>query len=347
MNLKELSCLLGLSPTTVSRALNGYPEVSEATRKRVLAAAAEHHYSPSLRAKALATGRSMLIGHVLPSTDRHEMVNPVFADFLAGASEAYRAAGYDIVLSVAAPDAEEQAYRDLAQKRVVDAVLLHAPRRDDGRLALLREIGLPFIVHGRASGSTETYNWVDVDNAGAFTRATTFLTDLGHTRIALVNGLEHMDFAHNRRAGYVAALGARGLRPDQDLMRSGEMTEEYGYGAAHALLDLPDPPTAFLVSSTITAFGISRAAGERGLELGRDVSVITWDDDLSYFRNGGAEAIFTALRSSVRDAGRRAASSLVDLVEDPDRTCQHVMETEFIIGRSTGPCPRTLERQKA
>ena len=84
MKLKQLANVLGLSPTTVSRALNGYPEVNEATRERVLAAAKQYNYQPNARALQLATGKAKAIGHVIPIAARHEMVNPVFADFIAG-----------------------------------------------------------------------------------------------------------------------------------------------------------------------------------------------------------------------------------------------------------------------
>jgi len=100
MNLRDLSDLLGLSQTTVSRALNGYPEVKEATRKRVQDAAAAHNYRPNTRAKSLATGRTMSIGHVIPLSNSHEMVNCVFSDFIAGAGEAYAKRGYDMRVSV-------------------------------------------------------------------------------------------------------------------------------------------------------------------------------------------------------------------------------------------------------
>ena len=85
MNLKMLAAHLGLSQTTVSRALNGYPEVSEATRQRVVEAAQRLNYAPNQRAKGLATGRAMAIGHVIPVSKQHEMMNPVFGDFVAGA----------------------------------------------------------------------------------------------------------------------------------------------------------------------------------------------------------------------------------------------------------------------
>ncbi|MEP3279537.1 MAG: LacI family DNA-binding transcriptional regulator, partial [Stappiaceae bacterium] len=85
MNLKELSRKLKLSQTTVSRALNGFPEVNEMTRQRVLAAAKTFNYRPSARAKGLATGKAFAIGHIIPTSNKNEMVNPIFADFIAGA----------------------------------------------------------------------------------------------------------------------------------------------------------------------------------------------------------------------------------------------------------------------
>jgi LacI family transcriptional regulator len=340
MNLKELAHKLGLSPTTVSRALNGYPEVNEATRERVLAAAKRHHYRPNMRAIRLATGRAMAVGHVIPLATRHEMVNPVFADFVAGAGEVYQRSGYDMLLSVVSDEDEDRAYRDLAARGAVDGVILHAPRRDDPRIPLLRGIGLPFVVHGRSSDAAPGYAWVDVNNRRAFQRAAEFLLDLGHRRIALVNGLEFMDFAIRRRAGYVEALAARGIAADPALMSSDEMTESRGFDAARRMLDDADPPTAFLVASIISGMGVRRAIEARGLKVGRDVSIIIHDDDLSYMKNGEAVPIFTATRSSVREAGRQAAAMLLDMIASGDRDPREVLlEAELIIGQSTGPAP--------
>ena len=341
MNLKELASVLGLSPTTVSRALNGYPEVSEATRSRVRAAASRHSYRPDSRAIRLATGRAMAVGHVIPLGTRHEMVNPVFADFIAGAGETYAAAGYDMVISMVGNAEEERAYRELRSRGAVDGVIVHAPQVDDARIPLLRDLGLPFVVHGRSSGVEAPYSWVDVNNRRAFQRATEFLLDLGHRRIGLVNGLERLDFAARRRRGYVDALGERGIPEDEGLMASDEMTETKGHAAALAMLRGPDPPTALLAASIISGTGVRRAVEERGLSMGRDVSVIIHDDALSYMTNGAAVPIFTATRSSVREAGRRAASHLLDLISGAVAgPVQTLLEADLIIGRSTGPAPR-------
>ncbi len=342
MNLRELAELLHLSQTTVSRALNGYPEVSEATRKKVLAAAQTYGYSPNMRARSLATGRAMAIGHVIPISSTHEMVNPVFTDFLAGASEVYARRGYDMVISIVPDEDQQRAYRDLRTKGSIDGLIVHAPKLGDPRVHLLNEIGLPFVVHGRASDVEETYSWVDMNNTHAFRRATDLLLDLGHRRIALINGLASMDFAIRRRAGFEDAYHARGLTPDPTLLASDEMTEAFGHDMARTFLALPEPPSAFLVSSIITAIGVRRAIEELGLRMGRDISVITHDDDLSYLKNRADVPVFTATRSSVREAGRRSGEMLLDLIENPGSGPRsELLEAELILGQSTGPLSKS------
>jgi LacI family transcriptional regulator len=149
-----------------------------------------------------------------------------------------------------------------------------------------------------------------------------------------------MDFAIRRRAGYVEALAARGIAADPALMSSDEMTESRGFDAARRMLDDADPPTAFLVASIISGMGVRRAIEARGLKVGRDVSIIIHDDDLSYMKNGEAVPIFTATRSSVREAGRQAAAMLLDMIASGDRDPREVLlEAELIIGQSTGPAP--------
>ena len=336
--LKDVATELGLSQTTVSRALNGFPEVNEATRRRVMEAAERLNYRPSARARSLATGRTMTIAHVLTFSKHHEMMNPVYGDFIAGASEAYQAAGYHIHLAVVADSNQETAFRNLAAERSVDGVLLQAPLTKDARIPLLQEIGLPFVVHGRASfDEDEDYSWVDVNNKRAFEQAAEKLLNLGHRRIALVNGLESMDFARRRKEGLLAALSARGIEPAFDCYSSDDMTESAGHEAASRMLASSNPPTAFLASSFIAALGVRRAIVEAGLTLGRDVSLITHDDDLSYLKNGGENPIFTAMQSSVREAGRIAAGILLDQISSGDsKPVSRLLEAEFVDGPSTG-----------
>ena len=334
--------MLGLSPTTVSRALGGYPEVREATRLRVQDAARLHGYRPNRRAASLATGRAMAIGHVVPMSQDHEMVNPIFADFIAGAGVVYAQAGYDMTLSVVPDGDEARAYRHLMDAGSVDGLIFHGPRANDPRIWHLRETGLPFVIHGRTAVGMRGCSYVDIDNEEAFRRLTAHLLELGHRRIALLNGLEDMDFARRRRIGHETALEAVGMEVDPALRSSTEMTENAGYNAAAALL-LQDPaPTAFLVSSYIMAIGVRRAIEEQGLRLGRDVSVAIHDDVLSYLDNGSDKPIFTATRSSVNAAGRRCAELLLARIADPGLApAAELWQCDFVIGPSTGPAPET------
>ena len=337
VNLKELSSLLNLSQTTVSRALNGYPEVGEKTRLRVLEAAQKYNYHPSSSAKRLAMGRAHTVGHVVPQNEDHSMINPHFSDFIAGAGETYSRFGYDMLISVVPEEDQEKSYRELAKSGRVDGVIVHGPLQDDPRIELLENLQLPFVVHGRTEDFKDRYCWLDVNNRRSFKRATDFLLDLGHTRIALLNGLEEMDFAFRRRTGYESALVARGLEVDQSLIFSSDLIEPYGYDVTKKLLRQSPMPTAIVTSSVLTALGVVRATQESGLQVGRDVSVVTFDDQLSFMQYPGVP-LFTSVRSSIKDAGRRVAEILLDRIANPDgELVQELWETDLVVGRSTGP----------
>lgn len=342
VNLKTLSQALGLSQTTVSRALNGFPEVSEKTRARVVEAAKRLNYRPSPSAASLATGKSRLIGHVV-SLSEHIMINPHFADFIAGAGEVYAQSGYDILLRLAPLSEQERIYINLAHDQRVDGVVVHGPLTGDRRIGILNGLGLPFVVHGRCDDVGEDYSWMDVNNRRAFHRATRFLIELGHRRIALVNGLEAMNFAHRRRQGYDLALEEAGIAPDPALLFGADMVEPYGYNATREMMALADPPTAIVVASVLPAIGITRALADLGLRPGEDVSIITFDDCLSFLQSGyrgGARDIpyFTSMRSSIRDAGKRVAQMLLERIENPSAPPEHELwEADFVIGQTTAP----------
>lgn len=337
MKLKELADILGLSQTTVSRALSGYPEVREETRLRVMRCAAEHNYRPNTRALGLATGRAMTIGHIMPVDSKNEVVNPVFAEFIAGASQIYSANGYELLLKIAQNQDEEETYRNIAAKGAVDGVILHAPKRCDWRIALLQDIGMPFVIHGRSEDSDLEYSWVDFNNRRSFERATKLLLDLGHRRIALINGRETLNFAWLRRKGYLTALSKAGIDADETLIFSDEITESHGYYSATALLATQNRPSAFLVSSYTQALGVRRAISHAGLRMGEDISVIIHDDELSFFQNNDPVPQFTATRSSAREAGVRAADMLLKIIDNPSLApISELLEAHLTIGSSTG-----------
>src|SRR5689334_4429008 len=151
VNLKQLAQMLALSQTTVSRALNGYPEVSEETRRRVADAARRHGYRPNPSARRLATGKAGMIGHVL-ATGAAVDIDPHFVEFLSGLGDYARGHDLDLVLSPADASDEETTYKRIVANKQVDALYVSSPRPADPRIALLQQLGFPFIVHGRSEG---------------------------------------------------------------------------------------------------------------------------------------------------------------------------------------------------
>ncbi|OLP58369.1 transcriptional regulator [Xaviernesmea oryzae] len=341
MNLKQLSEMLGLSQTTISRALNGFPEVSAQTRSRVLKAVRETGYRPNRAAQRLATGRAGSLGLVMPiaagvDSDVH------FGEFLAGLGEEAIKHDFHFVINPSAPEDEAGMVRRLAASGNVDALYIAYVRRDDPRIPLLHTLNIPFMVHGRAvDQSVHDYPFLDIDNTGAFHDATRLLIQLGHRRIGLINGPAHFAFAIRREKGMKKALVENGLPFDETLVHHGQMTDSFGHQVMERLLDGPNPPTAILCSSTVLALGAVRALDRRGLKLGRDMSLIAHDDELPMLKPENFSVPLTTTRSSLRAAGARIAERMISRVlQNGDPAEQELWRTELIVRDSTGPAPR-------
>jgi LacI family transcriptional regulator len=335
VNLKELSEHLGLSQTTVSRALNGFPEVGEVTRKRVVEAAEQFQYRPNSSARKLATGRAGAIGIVI-SSERNLLLDPIFTDFLAGVASRSAQVDTDVLVSSSLGD-EAGTYRRLARVRSVDAVVLSTPTVDDSRIALLQRLGMPFVVHGRSLTSLP-YAHLDIDNEAAFFQATSLLGDLGHRRIGLINESVNFTFAMHRSRGWRHALAERGLPVLPELECSSRMTEENGYRMARGLFDLAEPPTALLCSSIFSALGAMRAARDTGRVVGKDLSLIAHDDGLAAIRPETLTPPLTTTFSSIHAAGIRIAEIGQAIAKGADPgTLTEVWPVDLVFRGSTVP----------
>jgi len=338
MRLKELAKQLGLSQTTVSRALNGYPEVSEATRGRVNEAAMRLGYRPNANAIRLATGRVGAIGVALP-LERSLHFGPHTAEFLSGIGERLAKDEIDIVVSPIDADDELPVHRRLAASKRVDAVILSAPVPDDPRVPLLAELGMPFILHGRTE-SAAPHAWLDIDNEGAFRRATSHLLDLGHRRIGMINGPPEQTFAIHRDRGYREALRERGVPIDPRLVAAGRFTDEIGFRFAQSMLEMTPRPTAFLAGSMMTALGVFRAIRSAGFELGRDVSMIAHDDVFPYLNADNMVPSMSTTRSSIRAAGYRIGELALQLLAGkPAADIHELWPVELVLRESSRPPP--------
>ena len=341
MNLKELSHLLGLSQTTISRALNGYPEVNEETRQRVLKVAKETGYRPNRAAQRLATGKAGSIGLIMPISANHAS-DMHFAEFQSGLAEVAIEHDIHFVIMPARMQDEEQAIRWLVASGSVDAYYIAYVREKDPRVLMAKSLPLPFIVHGRSQGLELDYPYLDVDNEGAFFDATRFLLQLGHEQIALLNGQAELDFAARRKRGLERALEEGGRLLDPSLTRHGFMTDEQGYRGMAELLRMPNRPTAVLCASTVLALGAVRAINEAGLKLGKDVSLIAHDDELPLLKPEHFSTPLTTTRSSLKAAGKRIAERLIANIKGVETVYpqQELWKVDLVVRASTGPVPK-------
>lgn len=338
--LRELARHLGLSPATVSRALNGFPEVGESTRARVLAASEKFNYSPNQTAKRLATGKSGMVGIVFRSSRGHGM-DPHFVDFLASLSEALADSEVDLVVHISSPTDQLRHYRRFIHDGIVDGMILSAPEPDDARIALMESRDVAFVVHGRGT-ETARYAYYDIDNDGAFASATTLLVQLGHRRIGLINGPEPLGYARQRRAAFERVMRQHGLPVPRRFLHHDEMTEQTAHEAAARMLAEPveTRPSAFICSSTLQALGVMRAAGEAGLVIGQDLSVISHDDVLPHLRSENFAPALTVTRAPIRGAGPILAKMILARMDKvPPERLQRIDKVDLIVRASTAPVP--------
>ena len=345
MNLKELASNLGLSQTTVSRALNGYPEVNEATRTRVEEAAARLGYRPNASARRLATGRAGAVGIVYSTGEGY---GPHTSEFLGGLGSRLASDEIDVLVStVDTLDEELAAYRRAIASKKIDAIVLHSPRPADARVALLNELGFPFIMHGRTEDDAG-HAWLDIDNTAATQRATDHLLSLGHRDIALLNGPKGLVFANHREAGYRLAFQHNKLTPNPTLITNGQFTDEIGFRTTQAMLERRARPTAFLAGSMMTALGVFRAIRSAGLELGKDVSMIAHDYVFPYLNADTMVPSMSTTRSSIRAAGTRVAELLMQLLGGkPPNEIHELWPVEIVLRESTGRGPHLESRSIA
>ncbi len=343
--LKDISEELGLSPATVSRALNGFPEVNAKTRDKVQAAAQRLGYRPNRTAQRLVTGRSGMVGMIVKI--RPDLsADQTFVEILTGLTAALAARDTDLVLAVDQDPDPVAAYRKMLERDILDGFILNAPVPQDPRVDFLTQQGVPFVMHGQCRKDAD-YPFYSIDNQSVTAEAVGLLTALGHKRIALLNGdLDHA-YSADRLAGFAAAMRQANLRVPGAFMVAEAPSENYGYSHALAMLagQHGPAPTAFICASTLIAAGVMQAAADRGMSIPGDVSVVAHDDALPLTRAINFSPALTVTRAPLRDACTPLANMLIDHINGAEaRDLQTLLRAEMIVRGSTGPAPKDGEQ---
>ncbi|MBP6711703.1 MAG: substrate-binding domain-containing protein [Propionivibrio sp.] len=338
MNLKQLSEKLGLSQTTVSRALNGYSDVSEATRQRVAEMALEHGYRPNTMARRLAMGRADAIGLIYP-LDATYLGDPRFIEVLEGLTARLRDEQLDVLIASAGKDDELETYQRLIRTHRVDGLIVARTHLDDARIRYLRESKFPFVSYGRTADPSG-FAWFDFDNAQGTRLAVERLVSFGHRRIAYLHADLDLNFAAQRHQGFLSAMQSAGLNADLALVREVGVLRRTAYAVMGELLARPDRPTAIIVDNNQAGVGVVRAILESGLRLGQDCSLIVYDglpeDTLLDIAN------VTAIEQPTPEkVGRKLGDLMLGVLQGIEPTRLQVeWQPVLHAGNSDGPVPR-------
>jgi len=327
--IRDIAALAGVSIATVSRVLNGRPDVSSTTRDAVLRHIKERGYVTSRNARALAGGRTGLIGLTVPY-----MVDNYFAQILNGATEAlYERDARLVVCPTRYEHDREVSLLERLMHGTTDGALLIVPLETPGELAALRRRGYPFVVVDPPFPLDESIPVVCASGWSGARMATEHLLTLGHIRIGAITGERSQQSSHDRTAGYQSALTAAGLTADPTLIVESDFSVEGGYRAAHHLLVQPDAPTAIFAFNDNMALGVLRAACERGLDVPRSLSVLGFDD---IDRAALVTPELTTIRQPLQEIGRVAVSVLYRMLDgQPLDATRLELSTRLVVRAST------------
>ncbi|WP_249384084.1 LacI family DNA-binding transcriptional regulator [Chitinivorax sp. B] len=336
INLKQLAQQLGVSKATVSRALNGYPEVNADTRRRVLEAAHAAGYRPNSLARSLAVGRTDMIGLVYPLRP-NDLGNPFFLSVVSGIEQALRAQGKSLLIAAEPEEDQLAPYQQWVRSGRLDGLIVPQTRINDVRFDFLRTSNMPFIAHGRFN-TDQGYAWFDYDNEAGVALAVERLAQLGHQRIALISAQQQMSCHVQRRQGFMHGMRAHDLPVLPGYMLSDVTTPEQGEAATHQLLALTPRPTAIVVDNNMAAVGVVHALQSVGIQLGRDLSLII-HDEIPYL-NWFVGPITSVVLPKPVDAGAKIAELLLKRMDgQPVEQLQVLWQPALVIGASDGPPP--------
>jgi len=313
-NLSQIAQELGLSVTTVSRALKDGPEVHPDTRARVKAVAARVGYVPNLAGRALRTGQTRNLTAILPLETRDYLSDLAKLPLIEGMTLAAQDRGYALAIASTTPEEDPlSGLMRVLRSGATDGVIITRIVAADPRLPFLMERRFPFVAFGRSDLDLDHAS-VDVENEAIVEDASRRLIAEGCRRIALQLLVPHDHVSAMRLVGYRGAMEAAGLSVDPALIGEGAYTIEASEAWLARLLDLPTPPDGLICANELGLIGAVGALRARNMHPGRDLKIIVRDStglSRRVVSNVGVHFVDMA------DIGSQLIEALVSAIEDP------------------------------
>ncbi|MDO7854475.1 LacI family DNA-binding transcriptional regulator [Hymenobacter convexus] len=307
--MADLARELGVSMTTISRALSDHHSIGPATKQAVLKLAKKLNYQPNHLAAALRKGRSKLLGVMVPYIEGR-----FFASVVHGIETAASRAGYSVIMCQSNEDvAQERRNIETLLSAQVAGILVSVSRttRDFRHFEKVRKQGVPLVFFDRVLEGDHINSVVLNDQQGAFL-ATRHLLEQGCRRIAHLAGPQHLNIYKNRRQGYLDALSSSDTTPDESLIVECDMSVEGGQAAMAQLLALPNPPDAVFSAGDSAALGALQLLKSRGVRVPQDVALVGFSNEALTLV---AEPNITSVDQRCEEMGQAAFRLFTELVE--------------------------------
>ncbi|MBD3010233.1 LacI family DNA-binding transcriptional regulator [Streptomyces sp. 5-10] len=323
----------GVSPQTVSNAINSPELLRPETLERVRGVIDEMGYRPSRAAQALRTRSSKLIGYGIQPVPGGDTA-PVMDRFLHALSQAADEAGYRMLLFACPPGGPSlEGYEELLGQHDVDGFVLSNTARQDPRQAWLAKRGVPFVGFGRMWSGRQIGDWADVDGASGTDAAVEHLVALGHRRIAFLGWPRGSGVGDDRAAGWQRAMRRHGL-PTRGRRAESAGDVEAARIAVKPLLDAG--ATAVVAASDTLALGCYHALRERNAVPGRDVAVVGFDDSPIA---GILSPSLSTVAQPLEAVGRECVRLLLARMANPAAPPERVLLEPSLVVRDSTPAP--------
>jgi LacI family transcriptional regulator len=331
--IRDVAKKLNVSIYTVSRALDGYDDVAEKTRKLVIKTANEMGYAPNRAARQLRRQKAETIGFIIPSISKR-LSEPFFTEFVVGLGEELSARNFDLLIANATTEeAEQNLYHRWVNSHKVDGFILSRICKRDWRVNNLARWGVPFVGLGKSHGRIK-YPCVRVEGAKAYLDLVQHIQGNGFSHFAFVGGPVDLINQIDRLRWFNTALKKTGSEVNPKEIVFTDMSSTGGYEAARRLLMKPIPPDAIVCVNDETAFGVLHAVHEQGLIVGKDVAVAGFEgvQDSRF-----TEPALTTLDIPVAETARQLVRLLIEHLDNQTlETREIVVEPELLVRASTG-----------
>ncbi|MGW9019798.1 LacI family DNA-binding transcriptional regulator, partial [Priestia megaterium] len=322
----------GVSVTTVSRALNGYFDVNEKTKQKILAVAKELDYSPNTLARGLVMKKSKTIGLLVSGMSKENAKDNFTFEVLCGINETASKLGYDLILfNTNTTKQREKTYAQLCRERRVDGAIVQGIRKDDPYLKEILESDIPCVLID-IPFQTDSVGYVTTDNIQGAKKAVEHLIQQGRKNIGMVNGHQGAYVSEERLKGYKEKLTEYNLPIREEWVIDGGFEEAKSESSTYTLLKQHKEIDALFCASDVMALGALRACKKIGKSVPGDISIVGYDNiTLASY----CTPPLTTIGQEIYTIGAEAADLLINMLEGTSTNMRRYVDTQLIVREST------------